>query len=558
MRHREAELAHASRVTSLGVLAASIAHEVNQPLSGIITNAGTCLRMLSVDPPNVEGACETARRAIRDGNRAAEVVTRLRKLYTKKEPTPEPLDLNEAAREVIALSLSRLQRDGVILRQELADDLPLVTGDHVQLQQVVLNLILNAADAMSGVEDRPKELLIRTERAGDGVRLTVQDAGIGIQPEAVGKLLTRRRFLRPICMRVEMMHAACVLMLFGAASSSAQDKTPAQVRLDQKVPVWLKAFNVTSVGIAYIENGQVAWTSFYGEQIPGGPSASTKTLYSVASLTKPITAELILRLAAEGKLSLDEPIFPYWIDPDVKTSPWNQLLTARLCLSHQTGFPNWRYLTKNVLIFRWVPGTNTGYSGEGYDYVARFAEKKTGQSFEHLAQHYVFDPIGMKDTSYTPQSWWADRQAKPVESEPRTKWDAADLLRTTVSDYANFLVSVMRNDQLTKEIADQRLTITRNLIAPEKDEVLCEASVHPQQCHVSAGFGLGWHIVNINGQIIADHTGGDADVKTFAFFIPKERLGAVVFTNGPDVGHEMIDKILFVLYPNPVYAETLW
>lgn len=189
LRRTEAELAHASRVTSLGVLAASIAHEVNQPLTGIITNAGTCLRMLSADPPNVEGACETARRAIRDGNRAAEVITRLRTLFSKKGPTPEPVDLNEAVREVIALSLSRLQREGVILRQELADDLPVVTGDRVQLQQVILNLILNASDAMSGVEDHPRELLIRTERQEDNrVRLTVQDAGVGVDPQGVDKL----------------------------------------------------------------------------------------------------------------------------------------------------------------------------------------------------------------------------------------------------------------------------------------------------------------------------------------------------------------------------------
>src|SRR5208282_1811377 len=125
---------------------------------------------------------------IRDGNRAAEVVARLRTLFTKKETTTEPVDLNEATREVIALSLGRLQKDGVTLGQELADDLPVVTGDRVQLQQVILNLILNASDAMSGVEDRPRELLIRTERAGTAVQLTVQDAGIGIQPEAMAKL----------------------------------------------------------------------------------------------------------------------------------------------------------------------------------------------------------------------------------------------------------------------------------------------------------------------------------------------------------------------------------
>jgi PAS domain S-box-containing protein len=183
------ELAHVTRVMSLGVLTASIAHEVNQPLSGIITNANTCLRMLAADPPNVDGARETARRTIRDGNRASEVITRLRALFGKKNPTAEPVDLNDAVREVIALSLSRLQRDRVIPRTELADDLPLVTGDRMQLQQVILNLLQNASDAMSNVNDRPRQLLIRTERDdGDGVRLTVQDSGAGFEPQSLERL----------------------------------------------------------------------------------------------------------------------------------------------------------------------------------------------------------------------------------------------------------------------------------------------------------------------------------------------------------------------------------
>ena len=183
------ELTHVARVMSLGTLTASIAHEVNQPLSGIVTNASTCLRMLAADPPNVDGARETARRTIRDGNRASDVVARLRALFSKKEVTTESVDLNEATREVIALLLSELQRNRVILWPELADDLPPVTGDRVQLQQVILNLIRNGSDAMSSVEDRPRQLLIRTERdEGDRVRLTVQDAGTGFDPQAVDRL----------------------------------------------------------------------------------------------------------------------------------------------------------------------------------------------------------------------------------------------------------------------------------------------------------------------------------------------------------------------------------
>jgi C4-dicarboxylate-specific signal transduction histidine kinase len=170
-------------------LTASIAHEVNQPLSGIVTNASTCLRMLAANPPNVDGARETARRTIRDGNRASEVITRLRALYGKKEHTIESVDLNQATREVIALSWSELQRNRVILRPELADDLPPVTGDRVQLQQVILNLIRNGSDAMSSVDDRPRQLLIRTGRdEGDHVSLTVQDAGTGFDPQFVDRL----------------------------------------------------------------------------------------------------------------------------------------------------------------------------------------------------------------------------------------------------------------------------------------------------------------------------------------------------------------------------------
>jgi C4-dicarboxylate-specific signal transduction histidine kinase len=183
------ELAHVARVTTVSALTASIAHEINQPLSGIITNAGTCLRMLATDPPDIDGARETARRTIRDGNRASDVVTRLRALFSKKEFALESLDLNDATREVIALSLSDLQRQRVVLQSEFADDLPKVTGDRVQLQQVILNLVRNASDAMMNVDDRPRQLLVRTERENrDRVRVMVRDSGIGVDRQTMDKL----------------------------------------------------------------------------------------------------------------------------------------------------------------------------------------------------------------------------------------------------------------------------------------------------------------------------------------------------------------------------------
>jgi len=183
------ELAHVSRVTTVSALTASIAHEVNQPLSGIITNAGTCLRMLAADPPDVEGARETARRTLRDGNRASDVITRLRALFSKREFTLEPLDMNDVTREVVALSMSDLQRNRIVLQSEFADDLPPITGDRIQLQQVVLNLLRNASDAMVAVDDRPRQLLIRTARdADDRVRVSVRDAGVGLDAQRMTKL----------------------------------------------------------------------------------------------------------------------------------------------------------------------------------------------------------------------------------------------------------------------------------------------------------------------------------------------------------------------------------
>ena len=183
------ELAHVARVTTLGALAASIAHEVNQPLSGIITNASTGLRMLAADPPNIDGARETTRRTLRDGHRATDVIARLRMLFAKKGDPTESVDLNDAAREVIALSMSELQRRRVIVRMDLLDDLPPVAGDRVQLQQVILNLLLNASDAMSSVADRPRQLVITTEEdGGDHVRLSMQDAGVSFDPRNAEQL----------------------------------------------------------------------------------------------------------------------------------------------------------------------------------------------------------------------------------------------------------------------------------------------------------------------------------------------------------------------------------
>jgi PAS domain S-box-containing protein len=183
------ELAHVTRVNSLGALTASIAHEINQPLAGIITNASTGLRMLGSEPPNVEGALETLRRSLRDGRRASEVMTRLRVLFSKRAVSKDAVDLVEAVREVVELLRTEIRRNRIVMRMDVEDDVPRVTGDRVQLQQVILNLVMNASEAMRGVDDRVRDLLIRIEHEDqDKVLVAVTDTGKGFAPEQASKL----------------------------------------------------------------------------------------------------------------------------------------------------------------------------------------------------------------------------------------------------------------------------------------------------------------------------------------------------------------------------------
>lgn len=187
-RRAQAELAHAARVTTMGEMAASIAHEVNQPLSGVVINANACLRWLAASSPNLDEAREALQRIIRDGKRASDVIARVRALSRKTLAEREQLDMNETIRAVVALAQGEVRRSRVALRTDLAGDLAPVVGDRVQLQQVVLNLIMNGIEAMSDVRDRPRMLVIRTEQEADRVRVTVQDSGTGLDAESAGRI----------------------------------------------------------------------------------------------------------------------------------------------------------------------------------------------------------------------------------------------------------------------------------------------------------------------------------------------------------------------------------
>jgi C4-dicarboxylate-specific signal transduction histidine kinase len=190
LRASQAELAHVTRVTAMGELVASVAHEVTQPLTGIVTNGNACLHWLAGTPPKIEKAREAVERIIRDSDRASEVIHDIRSLVKKAPARQEPIDLNDLIGRTLILAGHEMVRNQVEARTELAADLPYVVGDRVQLQQLLLNLIMNAIEAMSAVADRPRVLAIRSEHlhAPEKVAIAVRDSGIGLDPEGAKRL----------------------------------------------------------------------------------------------------------------------------------------------------------------------------------------------------------------------------------------------------------------------------------------------------------------------------------------------------------------------------------
>jgi C4-dicarboxylate-specific signal transduction histidine kinase len=180
----QAEIARIARITTMGELAASIAHELNQPLGSIVVSGDACLRWLAAKPPNLDEVLQAVEAIIRDGTRASGVLVRIRGLLRRGERLRERSDINDVVREVIALSDGELRRNGVFLRTEMSGDLPPVVVDRILLQQVILNLIMNAMEAMRAVSDRVRVLRIRTEEQPSGsIVVLVQDSGVGVGPK---------------------------------------------------------------------------------------------------------------------------------------------------------------------------------------------------------------------------------------------------------------------------------------------------------------------------------------------------------------------------------------
>lgn len=328
------------------------------------------------------------------------------------------------------------------------------------------------------------------------------------------------------------------MMALLACASLAEAKPRAGL---PDITALLRDQHVESASVALIRRGRIVSTGAWGMAGPGR-AATAATPYVLASLTKPLTAEILLRLVSAGKLSLDEPMDRYWSDPDLANDPRRMRLTVRIALSHRTGFPNWRDATG--LTFEHDPGTTIGYSGEGYEYAARYAERRTGQPFEALAARWLFAPAQMRASGYLsaqgvtiPIAVSHDAAGKPLPAEPVTRYNAADLAHATARDYARFLIETRADKGLTASVATERSRLQADLTP-----AIC-AGAKAASCPPWTGFGLGWQLLGFPGGITMLHTGKDAGAFTFAAIDRTSGDGIVILTNS-DNGWRVVLPIL--------------
>jgi CubicO group peptidase (beta-lactamase class C family) len=302
---------------------------------------------------------------------------------------------------------------------------------------------------------------------------------------------------------------------------------------ETEIEKWLIENKVPTLGIGVIKDGKLQQVKVFGE-IKKGISAPYNTIFNVASLTKPITAMVTLKLVSLGKWNLDEPIYKYWTDPDVSKDKNCKILTTRHILSHQTGFTNWRGNNKDgKLHFEFEPGTKYQYSGEGFEYLRKALEANFHKSLNELASELIFKPLQMTDTKYfwddkTDSSRFAigyDEKGVAYETEKNKIANGADNLLTTVEDYGNFLVSIISREGLTEKVFGDMVS---HQVATKKDKY----------------FGLGFELYDFGeGEYAISHGGADKGCQTIVFVLPKTKQGLIIFTNVDD-GYKVYEKLL--------------
>ena len=357
---------------------------------------------------------------------------------------------------------------------------------------------------------------------------------------------------------MKILHTSLLLLFFGSLCAQTQTLTSTDnsyPSLANKIPKWLKEHDVPAISVAVIEDNTISYSQTFG-MLNADTKATDETLFLSASIAKPMTAEVFLRLATMGKVDLDEPMSAYWLDPDIAQDERAKLLTPRHVLTHTTGFKNWRRMTDGKLRFERTPGTKMGYSGEGLLYLVRFLEKKLNKPFNQLAQEVLFDPEEMQSSSFVYQDWFMNRMAWPyfpdgVWREPLKVENAfgAGGLRITTADYAKFLLSVLEKGSVSEELRKQQFTISLNQFEHCKN-----SATTPGACPENLGFGLGWYLYEFKEETVIGHTGANMAERTLAVFSPETKKGVVIMSNGSNANH-VIYKIAETLGVNQDFID---
>lgn len=290
--------------------------------------------------------------------------------------------------------------------------------------------------------------------------------------------------------------------------------------LAEKIEVWLEEYHIPSAAVAVFDNGKLEWIEEFGD-IAAGVRTRRDAIFNIASLTKPVFGMMVLNLIEKGELDLDTPISEFWTDPDVEGNAYVEALTPRIILSHQSGFPNWRGNKK--LSFDFEPGTKHGYSGEGFEFLRRALESKTGIPLAELIREHVIKKAGMTDTYLGWDDALSDKLAdfyeprgEPVsrESVESRKPNAASNMFMTIRDYARFSSWVLAKADLSESMFKEM----------QRQQSLHSDPVDP--------FGLSWKLTQVGDETIIWHDGREKDLFTQMVLWPERRQGIVVFTNG--------------------------
>ena len=334
-----------------------------------------------------------------------------------------------------------------------------------------------------------------------------------------------------------------IVVMLAARSPASPVPGPASVRaLERTVPELMRKNNVPGLSLALIRNGKIYWTNSFGVK-DGNAPVTNDTTFEAASLSKVVFAYAVLKLADQGKIDLDTPIQNYLDTPYIKGDPRINKITARLVLSHRTGFPNWR--PKERLIIHFEPGDHFSYSGEGFVFLGKAVERITGQSLNEFMQQMVFTPLGMTSSSYV---WRQDYDARTAighdkDGKAQGKWkpkeaNPASSLQTTALDYARFMTALLDGKGLNADTLKQMET--PQTAVQQNCTVNC-FDVAPLSTTISWGLGVGLEKTSAGPAFW--HWGDNGSFKAYMIGFPEYKSGFVMFTNSEN-GLSVADAVV--------------